>query len=332
MIKLIAETAWHHEGDFSFMEDLIYKICEDSLADVVKMHITLDLDEYMSNDHEAFNLLNSWMLTAEQWERLISIVRDSGKELMLLVNDTVAIEFAAQFSPEYIELHSVCLNIRRLQCAILEKIHRTSKIVIGVGGCNIQEVDSAVQVFKDRFTILMFGFQNFPTKYEDVNLRKIRKIQALYANKEFGYADHTAWDEDNNELITLLVASNGMGFIEKHVTTVYGQDRCDSSAAISIDMFNNIARKINLLRELNDNGSLELNHGEKLYSQYGPMKMAAMAIRDMKKEETLKESDMHFCRTSNTTDFSQIEMYSQIGKKLTRNVNQGDVFNRSDFE
>jgi N,N'-diacetyllegionaminate synthase len=48
MIKLIAETAWHHEGDFIFMKDLVARICENSNADVVKFHITLDLDEYMS--------------------------------------------------------------------------------------------------------------------------------------------------------------------------------------------------------------------------------------------------------------------------------------------
>ena len=40
----------------------------------------------------------------------------------------------------------------------------------------------------------------------------------------FGYADHTAWNEENNGLITLLVSSNGMDFIEKHVTTEYGKE------------------------------------------------------------------------------------------------------------
>jgi N,N'-diacetyllegionaminate synthase len=79
---------------------------------------------------------------------------------------------------------------------------------------------SALNIFKSRETILMFGFQNYPTKYEDVNLSKIKKIQSLYPNKLFGYADHTAWNEPNNELITLLVASNNMSYVEKHVTNV----------------------------------------------------------------------------------------------------------------
>jgi len=82
-----------------------------------------------------------------------------------------------------------------------------SNKVSGMCGYTIQEIDAAINIFSDRDLILMFGFQNFPTKYEDVNLSKIRKIQSLYPNKDYGYAHHTAWNEDNNELITLLVAA-----------------------------------------------------------------------------------------------------------------------------
>ena len=44
-IKLIAETAWHHDGDFVFMERLVANILEKSKLDILKMHITLDFDE-----------------------------------------------------------------------------------------------------------------------------------------------------------------------------------------------------------------------------------------------------------------------------------------------
>ena len=49
------------------------------------------------------------------------------------------------------------------------------KIVIGVGGCTVKEIEEAVKFFHLRDIVLMFGFQNYPTKYEDVNLLKIRK-------------------------------------------------------------------------------------------------------------------------------------------------------------
>jgi len=327
MIKLIAETAWHHEGDYGFMKNLVTNICELSKADIVKFHITLDLDEYMNKDHNAYEILKSWMFSPKQWEELIGIVRNNGKELMLLLNDTKAIEFAKNFSPEMIELHSVCLNVPRLQKAVIENIDVKSKVVIGIGGCTLDEVEAAVNIFHNRKTVLMFGFQNYPTKYEDVNLGKIRKIQHLYPKHNFGYADHTSWDENNNDLITLLVCANGMHFIEKHVTTEYGIERCDYSAAISIEQLNMLYNKIKLLESLYGDSSMLLNKAEEEYSKYGPMKMAAIAKRHLIKGSELTINDFHFCRTSQATEVSQIDLLESLGKNLVKDVKINEVIN-----
>ncbi len=332
MIKLIAETAMHHEGDFFFMKDLVSKLCEESIADIIKMHVTLDFDEYMMKDHSAYTQVKNWLFSEKQWEELIHIVRVNKKDIMLLLNDTAAINFAKRINPEYVELHSACLNVPRLQKAVLEQIDNKSKIVIGVGGCTLQEVDEAVQVFRDRDTILMFGFQNYPTNYADINLGKIRKIQLLHPNKQYGYADHTAWDEKNNELITLMVSANSMRYVEKHVTTECGKKRCDYSAAVSIKQFNSLGDKIKLLDQLHGDGFIRLNQGEKAYSKYGPMKMAGVAKCYLKKGDILKLEDINFCRTSQHTKISQIELLQILGGKLVKNINRGEVFDWSNID
>ena len=45
-------------------------------------------------------------------------------------------------------------------------------------------------------------------------------------------------------MITLLGAALGMEYIEKHVTNVFGQERVDWSAAVNMDMFNEIKKKM----------------------------------------------------------------------------------------
>ncbi|TLS66737.1 hypothetical protein FEF65_09460 [Mariprofundus erugo] len=331
MIKLIAETAWHHEGNFEFMKDLVSRICSESRSDIVKMHVTLDLDEYMSRDHAAYDTLKAWMLSVLQWEELINIVKSSGKGLMLLLNDTTAIKFAAQFTPDLVELHSVCLNVPRLQKAVNQYLSPDVPVVIGVGGSSIQEIDAAVEAFSDRRTILMFGFQNYPTKYEDVNLAKIRKLQSLYSRLEYGYADHTAWNHENNELVTLLVAANGMGYVEKHVTTVYGKERCDYSAAISIEMLNQLSEKLKLLNQLAGNGSIGLNKGEQDYSVYGPMKMAAVATKDIKQGTELTVDLFDFRRTSQSGGLSQLDALSAVGKTVEKDISASNVIMSGDL-
>jgi N,N'-diacetyllegionaminate synthase len=325
MTKTIAETAWHHEGDFAFMKNLVTKICTESDVDIVKFHITLDLDEYMNKDHDAYEMLKSWMLSESNWEELIYIVRENNKELMLLLNDTKAVEFSKKYSPEMVELHSVALNVPRLQDSVLKNISDKSKIVIGVGGCSLSEIEEAVKFFHSREIVLMFGFQNYPTKYEDVNLHKIRKIQELFQGSTFGYADHTAWNEENNTLITLLVSSNGMDYIEKHVTTEYGKERCDFSAAISIEQLNQLHKKVVLLNQVYGDGSMDLNEAEKKYSSYGPMKMAAIASHSLFEGDYLSVDDFYFTRTSQVSDISQIDILQVIGNKLASNIKPNKV-------
>jgi len=330
LIKVIAETAWHHEGDFTFMKSLVKRICASS-ADIVKLHITLDLDEYMSKDHENYAMQKPWLLNEIQWDELIKIIRKSKKELLLLLNDTKAIKFASKYDPEYVELHSVCLNVPRLNDAIL-KYTSNSTIVIGVGGSTIDEINEALKTFSLRKIILMFGFQNYPTKLENINLHKVRKIQRLFPHCEFGYADHTAWNHPDNQLISLLGAANGMSYIEKHVTNNYGEERCDFSAAISFDMFENICKKINILNLILGDGDLALNEGELNYSSNGPMKLAPCATKNIDIGSNLKESDFDFIRTSQVGNITQIQSKFFIGKRLTHSVKEGAILKTNYFE
>jgi len=316
-MKLIAETAWHHEGDFDFMKNLVTEICNKSSADIVKMHITLNYDEYMDKSHSLYELVKTWLFNEDQWCELINIVRSSKKELMLLLNDEKAIEFGTSQSPEYVEIHSVCLNDIFLLDSLKKHLNKNVKLVLGVGGTDIEEIDHAINYIKHENTLLMFGFQNFPTVYKDVNLNKVRRI---------------IWDNDNNQLITLLGAASGMSFVEKHVTTKYGEERIDWSAAISIDMFNELSDKLQVLNDLNGDGELQMNQGEIAYSIFGPMKKAAVFGSNVKKGDVFSKEMIKFRRTENISDMSQINIIQAFGKVLAENVRVGQVVMHSSFE
>ena len=324
-MKLIAETAWHHEGNFSFMKNLISQITTKTSADIVKMHITLDFDEYMDPSHEAYQKLKPMIFNKSQWKELIEIVKDGNKEIMLLLNDKKAIEFGLSFNPEYVEIHSVCLNDIFMLEKLKNNIKKSTKIVIGVGGTNVNEIKNAINFLEYPDIILMFGFQNYPTIYKDVNLKKIKKIMRLFENFEFGYADHTAWNNKHNELITLLGAASGMNYVEKHVTTNHGEERIDWSAAISLKMFNDLNEKIKILKELNGNGSLNMNARELSYYVYGPMKKAAVLTANMSKGNIFTLNKIKFIRTKEISDMSQLDIINSEGKKILNDLKNGTV-------
>lgn len=331
-MKLIAETAWHHEGDFLFMKKLVSDILTKTNADIIKLHITLDLNQYMEKDHKHYYKLKSMLFREDQWEELISIIKKKGKQILLLLNDPRAIKFGSFFKPEFIELHSVCLNVPLLKNEILKNFDQKTKIIIGVGGSTLEEINLATETFHNREIILMFGFQNYPTKYEDINLLKIKNIQSLHPNKIFGYADHTAWNNPNNEIITMMIAANGMSYIEKHVTNCYGRERTDFSAAISMNMFNSLSKKIKLFNQIKGNGSFDLNEGEKSYSEYGPMKMAAKVNSNLKVGHRISIDDIFFLRTKEKSDLSQIDTLNYLGKPLKKPIEKNRILNSSYFK
>ena len=332
-MKLIAETAWHHDGDYKFFKNLVLEICNKTKADYIKFHVTLDLDEYMHIDHPAYSWAKEKIFSKEQWEEIFNLTRESGKKLMLLFNDTNAIEFGLQFKPELVEIHSVCLNDTNLLKSLYKYFKGTySKVVLGIGGTDLYEIEHALQYLKMDDIIMMHGFQNYPTQYNDINFSKIKKIMDLYPYLKHGYADHTAWNHENNVLITLFGAAMGMEYIEKHVTTAPGEERTDWQAAISIEKFVKIEEKLKVLEEVKGDGLLKMNKGEEVYSTFGKMKKAAILAEDVSKGDKLQLKQIRFKRTGQNSNLSQVDVIKKIGKIFTKDISRGSIINREDLK
>ncbi len=331
-MKLIAETAWHHDGDFDFFRKLVEEISKKTNTDYIKFHITLDVDEYMHTDHPGYSWAKERVFTVKQWDEIFNLVLDNNKKLMLLFNDKLAIDFGMKYNPELVEIHSVCLNDINLLNHLSNKINSETKVVLGVGGTDIYEVESAIQILGSNNIILMHGFQNYPTKYEDINFSKIRRLMRMYSNYGHGYADHTAWDNEYNTLITLLGASLGVDYIEKHTTIETGEGRTDWQAAIDLETFNKLSDKLSIFKQANGDGYLKMNEGEKAYSTFGIMKKAAILTKDVKEGDALTLDNFSFKRTGQSSDLSQLEVLNNINKSFVHSLSKGQCINKKDIK
>lgn len=331
MVKLIAETAWHHEGDFDFMKSLVDDICQSSGADIVKMHITLDFDEYMLPDHEIYSYLKPMLFSREQWSELINDAQKKNKNILALVNDKEALGLAVEKNIPMIEIHASMLGDMDILEAINQTVDSETKIVLGVGGATLEELDLAIKVLKSEKIVLMFGFQNFPTEYSDINFNKIRKIIQMYPGYEYGYADHTAWDETNNIMISLMGAAIGMDYLEKHVTNHYGAERLDWQSAVSLSMCHEIAEHVDLLNRCDGVGGLELNPAEKKYSVYGPMKKAILLKRPVKKGDAVAATDFCYRRTGSVSDIQINSLVADTRHTYSKDLEEGHVLLKSDL-
>ena len=101
-MKLIAESAWHHEGDFSFFSDLVRKILQSDASDILKFHLSLNIEEYASPNHPWYEIGKRNLFSLIEWTEIFEQVKRKRKELLLLYNDQQSIEFGSSFNPELI--------------------------------------------------------------------------------------------------------------------------------------------------------------------------------------------------------------------------------------
>ncbi len=74
----------------------------------------------------------------------------------------------------------------------------------------------------------------YPVELNRAGMKILTMLMQAYPNvvsrkeMEHGYADHTAWNNENNILITLFGAAIGMDYLEKHIIGFWGCILCKS--------------------------------------------------------------------------------------------------------
>lgn len=330
---LIGETAFHHEGDMSFLKELIDHGAEANV-DAIKFHLLFNLDDYFVKDHEAYAALEKWLLSENKWEEIIRYNEGKGLDAIVLCNDPKSIDFVLNYngnSIKAIELHATGLNDYHL-------LRKASKfqgtVILGVGGSTIDEIAYAIEALNQmgqEDIFLMYGFQNYPTRYEDINLKKMIKLQNLF-NLPVGYADHTDPLNEYNEIISTIGLAMGVNVCEKHFTHAVGAKRIDSQAAISPEQLNKVRTLMDVISTSIGNGTLKMSQAELAYGNTGPMKKAIVAARNIKKGETINLDSIGFKRTNESTYVLQNFLPRLIGLKANRDIEKDAFIDFSNIE
>ncbi len=284
---IIGETAYNHEGGIKYLYRMIDDIAELKL-NAVKFHMLLNPESYMQKKHPLIHKLKNWIFNKKQWDEIIDYSNKKNLDVIVLCDDVESIEYILEnnINITAIELHATGLN----DYFLLNALSGFDKqIILGVGGSTIDEINFAVDFLNSKGKnniLLMYGFTSYPTKYTDINLSKMLKIRDLF-NLPIGYADHTAFDDSNNEIISCMAAMMGFNILEKHYTPDYGIERIDYHAAVGKMQILKIKELMELALKVYGNGNLKMSEAELEYGNTGPMKKAIVAKKKIKKGEKL---------------------------------------------
>jgi len=322
---LYAETAFHHEGSKDYLIGLV-KEAKKAGVHGVKFQILVELTEFMSPFHSAFEDAKSWILSAEEWTEVFNYTKRIGLDIIAMPLDLKAFDLISTYDIKYIEIHSVSFKDEKLFSAL---DGTRTPVMFGVGGRTMEEINAVVKKYHNRDLTLMMGFQSFPTDLVNVKLTKIKQLCELYSGCAIGYADHSSFDDEmaitSNEYAYLL----GARVFEKHITKEEGKERIDFQSAIGAKKMKIIKQKLEYLEIITycDDGNLfDLNDKE---LDYRNREKTPVASRDIFPGEIMTNEMVNLKMIDSTENINSLK--ELVGLEIKTKILKNESFFEKDL-
>ncbi|MBY4602683.1 N-acetylneuraminate synthase family protein [Bacillus sp. SPARC3] len=293
-VKVIAEIANAHQGKEENLKTLI-KAAAESGADGVKFQ-WFKYDCIATPCFFAYESYIELFLNEDVWKSCVAYGKRLGLEIWVDIFDSWGAELFLHLQHD---IDGIKLPTTILQSTeIMKTIGMTEKpVLIGVGGWYEDEIDQMVSLVKQHMKnqlILMHGFQGYPTKLEDINLKRVQHLKNRY-NVQIGFADHI--DADHPLAVDLPVYAyfSGAAVIEKHITLNRAAKGFDYYSSLEPNEFKVMTDK--LQQAQNAAGSTEVNESERKYLHDSSLRVTAN--RDIKKGEIITLGKTSYKRCGN---------------------------------
>ncbi|MDP6708237.1 MAG: N-acetylneuraminate synthase family protein [Alphaproteobacteria bacterium] len=316
-IHVIAEMACSHDGEAALARRIIDG-AGGAGADSIQFQIWL-LEEMMVRHHPAFADVKKLELSRKTWRELAAYARERwpGLAIIACAYEERSVDFAESIGVDAYKLHSADLSNPRL---VRHMAATGRRIDLSVGGSTIDEIQTALDWIRaagGSDVWLMYGYQNFPTRLEDVHLDYMMKLGRLF-ELPLGYQDHTDAGAPGAFWLPAAAAGMGVEILEKHITHDRGRKGADHEAALEPAEF---ARFVQMVRQIEAARGLAVpkpfSEDELHYRVYS--KKSIVAARPLAAGRALAEDDLTFLRAPEL-GLPPDRMADLIGRELRHDV------------
>lgn len=326
---IYAETSFIHEG----VQDYLIKLIDGAKkaqCDGIKFQILIDKDDSYNINTEIYHKLDNWCFDRKTWLDIVKYAKNMDLDVIVLPLDLQAIQFC-KTNIRYIdciEVHSVCFNDHFMLKELAEMAD--IPIILGIGGRTLDEIDYALDILSfNKNLILMYGFQSFPTKIENINLSKVKKYGKLY-DLPIGYADHTKFNDEYGDTLFEYSYLMDARIFEKHITLKKGETRVDYESAVEYKDILRIRQKLNkLIKVIGEDSRFSLNDKE---IEYKNREKQLVYSKEIKAGEEITYSCLGFKICSEKSDFEQKDIAKIVGCKATKDLEKDKVVRFADTE
>jgi sialic acid synthase SpsE len=191
-------------------------------------------------------------------------------------------------------------------------------IILSTGMGGEKEIDDAIKViskYHSNISILHCVSQ-YPTEYENVNLKTITYLKKMYPNFRVGYSDHTI-----GIATPLAAVAFGAEIIEKHITLDRRMKGTDQAGSLGVDGIERMVRDIRNL-ELSIGIEDVFIHESVKYAKEKLERSIATKI-DLPEGHIISENDLHLLSPGDGFKWSQKSQL--IGKELIKSIPKDEI-------
>jgi len=330
-VLIIAEAGVNHNGSLDIAKLLVDKAVEAGV-DIIKFQTfkaerlvskSAKQAEYQKNnigdnaDDSQYNMLKKLELSDHDHQELMAYCKERGIQFFSTAFDLDSIDY----------LHSLNLGLWKIPSGeitnypYLKKIAQYHEpVILSTGMCEMEDVRAAMNVLlnngvqRDQITILHCNTE-YPTPYEDVNLRAMLELQNEFHCK-VGYSDHT-----KGIVVPIAAVAMGASVIEKHFTLNRNMEGPDHKASLEP---NELAEMVNAIRNIEK----ALGSGKKVVSNSERKNIAIarksiVAASSIKKGEILTELNLTVKRPG--LGISPMRWEEVVGTKAIKDFSEEDL-------
>lgn len=232
-VFIIAEIGLNHNGDIELAKQLIQKASEAG-CDAVKFQkrtpeVCTPKDQWDIERETPWGRMKyidyryKVEFGIEEYQTIDKVCKELDMVWFASCWDEESVDFLEQFNPMMYKAASASLT----DISLLQKKKNTGKpLIISTGMSTIEELKKAVEVIGTDSLAIAHATSTYPCKPEELNLRMINTLQAMYPACPVGYSGH-----ETGLSTTLATVPMGTTFIERHFTldrSMWGSDQAAS--------------------------------------------------------------------------------------------------------
>lgn len=311
---IIAELACAHDGSLEQAKKMI-DVAVNSGADIVQLLI-YSLEDSYSPYNPNYELISKLHLSKEEWAELVNYSKQKGIPTSANVQDIASAKLIQELDVDMLKIHSCDV----FNTDLVGFVARMNKpMIVTIGALLLEEIKELVNFIKAQGNdqiILMYGYQNYPTKTEGLNMKLIQSLKKEL-KLPVGYADHTDGGSELALTIPLVAAALGADLLEKHITINRSLKGTDYESSLDPPVFKKFVLDLKKVHEaLGDGVFGKLSEDRR---KYRTVSKSIVACRNIAKGEVITEEMITFMEAM-PGGLPPADKNKIIGKKTIKDI------------